>query len=211
MCHRAPISAAQQAARLSDCGRGRQGPSDRHPARAAALAQGADSGRPPRLPDRGAPPAHRRRRVRAANFASALRLPQDLRSQGQRDARRSAARPAAQGNRARGPAHRALPHHLDEEHRQPRRRGGQHLVRGRAVGGPHAPGAGDVLPHRPPGAEAAPGGDRPAQGHRAAGRRSARALRPRARDPAQGDRQGGRETGAVAHRQAAGRRARGAQ
>ncbi len=193
--HLASLPAAQQAARLSDRGRGRQGPPDGHAARAAAVAQGPDPRWPPRLSDRGAPAAHRRRRVRAAHLASALRLPQDLRGQGEGHTRRGRARPPAQGDRPRGPAHRPVPDHLDEEHRQPRRRGRQHLVRGRALRRPDAAGARDVLPYRPSGAEAPPGRDRSAARHRAPGRSSARALGSRAPDPAQGDREGGGEGG----------------
>ena len=55
-----------------------------------AHAQGAGAGRPARLPDRGAAAAHRRRRVRPAHRPSPLRLHQDLRGQGQGDARRGA-------------------------------------------------------------------------------------------------------------------------
>ena len=56
--------------------------------------------------------------------------------------------------------------------RRARRRGRrQQLVDGGAVRGAHPPDPRDVHPHRPPGDEAAPGGDRPARRPPAAARR----------------------------------------
>ncbi len=62
----AALPAAQQAEGLSDRGLRSEGPADGPRAGPGATAQGADTGRAPRLSDRGSAAAHRRRRVRTA-------------------------------------------------------------------------------------------------------------------------------------------------